>query len=68
MLFLSLETMRLFDVEKEQVIKYAKLILNERHGLPTTHALVNVFLTHKLAEDWGGVKPNSYRHGDFKIN
>ena len=25
-------------------------------GLPTTHVLVNGFLTPKLAEDWKGVK------------
>ena len=59
--------MRLFDVEKEQAIKHVMLKFSENRGL-LTHVLVNVFRTHKLAEDWEGVKPDSYSHGGFKIN
>lgn len=65
---MSLETMRLFDVGKEQAIKYAMLKFSESHGLPTICVPVNVFPTHKLAEDLERVKPDSYEHGGFKIN
>lgn len=33
----------LFDVAKEQAIKYAMLKFSELHGLPTTDVLVKVF-------------------------
>lgn len=47
----SLETMRLFEVGKGQAIKYAMLKFSESHGLPTVYVLLNVFPTHKRAED-----------------
>lgn len=64
----SLETMRLFEVGKGQAIKYATLKFSESHGLPTVYVLLNVFPTHKRAEDLEGVKPDSYKHGSFNIN
>lgn len=42
---------RLFDVKKEQIITYAMPKFSESHGLSGTHVLMNVFPTHKLAED-----------------
>lgn len=42
---------RLYDVKKEQIITHAMPKFSESHGLPGTHVLMNVFPTHKLAED-----------------
>lgn len=42
---------RLFDVKKEQIITYPMPKFSESHGLSGTHVLMNVFPTHKLAED-----------------
>lgn len=52
--------MKFFDIQKEQAIKYALLKFSENHGLPTAHVLVNVFPTHRFAEGFEEVKPNSY--------
>lgn len=58
----------LFDVENKQNIKEAMLKFSESQGSSTPCVLVNVFLTHKFADEWKRIKPDSYRHGAFKMN